>query len=80
LFGEESDPGRVLHRDSVSRSLLDGATVPVMLDPHPVVFEMDDQALQAEFDFADEFDLDDPDREALSRMTQASASASPRPR
>jgi type I restriction enzyme R subunit len=68
LFGEERDPGRVLHRYSVSRSLLDGATVPVMLDPHPVLFEMNDQALQAEFDqFADDFDLDDPDREALSR-------------
>ncbi|WP_069164875.1 type I restriction endonuclease subunit R [Nocardia altamirensis] len=68
LFGEEKDPGRVLHRYSVSRSLLDGATVPVMLDPHPVSFEMNDEELQAEFDqFADEFDLDDPDREALSR-------------
>ncbi|MEE2061540.1 type I restriction endonuclease subunit R [Rhodococcus artemisiae] len=68
LFGEESDPGRVLHRYSVSRSLRDGATVPVMLDPHPVAFELDDQALQAEFDqFADDFDLDDPDRETLSR-------------
>ncbi|MEU8909092.1 type I restriction endonuclease subunit R [Streptomyces mirabilis] len=68
LFGEETDPGRVLHRYSVSRSLLDEATVPVMLDPHPVAFEIDDQLLQAEFDqFADEFDLDDPDREALSR-------------
>ncbi|MET7631777.1 HsdR family type I site-specific deoxyribonuclease [Streptomyces sp. NPDC005499] len=68
LFGEETDPGRVLHRYSVSRSLLDEATVPVMLDPRPVAFEMNDQALQAEFDqFADEFDLDEPDREALSR-------------
>ncbi|SMD14752.1 type I restriction endonuclease subunit R [Kibdelosporangium aridum] len=68
LFGEESDPGRVLHRYSVSRSLLDEATVPVMLDPRPVAFEMNDQDLQAEFDqFADDFDLDDPDREALSR-------------
>lgn len=68
LFGEETDPGRVLHRYSVSRSLLDEATVPVLLDPHPVAFEIDDQALQAEFDqFADDFDLDDPDREALSR-------------
>jgi len=68
LFGEESDPGRVLHRYSVTRSLRDEATVPVMLDPHPVSFEMNDQELQAEFDqFADEFDLDDPDREALSR-------------
>lgn len=68
LFGEETDPGRVLHRYSVSRSLLDEATVPVLLDPHPVAFEIDDRALQAEFDqFADEFDLDDPDREALSR-------------
>ncbi|WP_412540089.1 HsdR family type I site-specific deoxyribonuclease [Longispora sp. K20-0274] len=68
LFGEQTDPGSVLHRYSVSRSLLDEATVPVMLDPHPVAFEMNDQALQAEFDqFADDFDLDDPDREALSR-------------
>ncbi|RCG17273.1 type I restriction endonuclease subunit R [Sphaerisporangium album] len=68
LFGEETDTDRVLHRYSVSRSLLDGATVPVMLDPHPVAFEINDQALQAEFDqFADDFDLDDPDREALSR-------------
>lgn len=68
LFGEETDPGKVLHRYSVSRSLLDEATVPVMLDPRPVSFEIDDQALQAEFDqFADDFDLDDPDRETLSR-------------
>ncbi|MDF2897939.1 MAG: Restriction enzyme type helicase subunit [Rhodococcus erythropolis] len=68
LFGEETDPGRVLHRYSVSRSLLDEATVPVMLDPHPVAFDLNDQALQAEFDqFADDFDLDDPDRETLSR-------------
>ena len=68
LFGDATDPGRVLHRYSVSRSLLDEATVPVMLDPRPVVFEMDDEALQAEFDqFADDFDLDDPDRETLSR-------------
>ncbi|TLP57842.1 type I restriction endonuclease subunit R [Microbispora triticiradicis] len=68
LFGEETDPDRVLHRYSVSRSLLDGATVPIMLDPHPVAFEINDQALQAEFDqFADNFDLDDPDRESLSR-------------
>ena len=52
----------------MSRSLLDEATVPVMLDPRPVVFEMDDEALQAEFDqFADDFGLDDPDRETLSR-------------
>lgn len=68
LFGEAGDPGRVLHRYSVSRSLMDEATVPVMLDPHPVAFELDDQDLQAEFDqFADDFDLDDPDRENLSR-------------
>ncbi|WP_416903223.1 type I restriction endonuclease subunit R [Micromonospora echinospora] len=68
LFGEETDPGRVLHRYSVSRSLRDEATVPVMLDPHPVSFEMNDRELQAEFDqFADNFNLDDPDRETLSR-------------
>jgi type I restriction enzyme R subunit len=68
LFGDERDPGRVLHRYTSTRSLRDEATVPVMLDPHPIVFEMNDLALQAEFDeFADTFDLDDPDRETLSR-------------
>ena len=68
LFGDEQDPGKVLHRYSVSRSLRDEATVPVLLDPHPVAFDLDDQALQAEFNaFADDFDLDDPDREILSR-------------
>ncbi|WP_454852444.1 type I restriction endonuclease subunit R [Promicromonospora soli] len=68
LFGDPSDPGGVLHRYSVTRSLLDGATVPVLLDPHPVGFEMNDKSLQAEFDeFADANDLDDADREALSR-------------
>lgn len=68
LFGDEHDPGKVLHRYSVSRSLRDEATVPVLLDPHPVAFELDDAALQAEFDqFAEDFDLDDPDREILSR-------------
>ncbi|MFF5291916.1 type I restriction endonuclease subunit R [Paractinoplanes globisporus] len=68
LFGDENDPDKVLHRYSVSRSLQDEATVPVMLDPHPVSFQIDDAELQAEFDqFADDFDLDDPDREALSR-------------
>jgi len=68
LFGDEQDPGKVLHRYSVSRSLADEATVPVLLDPHPVAFELDDAALQAEFDqFAEDFDLDDPDREILSR-------------
>ncbi|GAA3239944.1 HsdR family type I site-specific deoxyribonuclease [Actinocorallia longicatena] len=68
LFGDQADPGRVLHRYSVSRSLLDEATVPVMLDPRPVSFEINAERLQAEFDqFADDFDLDDPDRELLSR-------------
>lgn len=68
LFGDTKDPDRVLHRYSMTRSLLDEATVPVILEPHPVGFEMNDKALQEEFDeFADEQDLDDADREALSR-------------
>ena len=68
LFGQKGDPDRVMHRYSVTRSLMDEATVPVVLDPHPIVFEMDGNELQAEFDqFADDFDLDDPDREIMSR-------------
>lgn len=72
LFGEETDPGRVLRQYSVCWSLLDETTVPVMLDLHPVVFEMDDQALQAEFDqFADDL----PRR---PRPCPASSGVSPR--
>lgn len=68
LFGAAADPGRVLHRYSVTRSLRDEATVPILLDPHPVGFEMHDATLQAEFDeFADANDLDEIDREALTR-------------
>ncbi|MCD0444304.1 HsdR family type I site-specific deoxyribonuclease [Glycomyces sp. A-F 0318] len=68
LFGGEEDPGRVLHRYTATRSLLDEATVPVMLESHPVLFEMNNQALQDEFDqFARDFDLDDVDAETLSR-------------
>jgi type I restriction enzyme R subunit len=68
LFGDEADPDRVIHRYSMTRSLEDEATVPVALEPHPVGFEMNDRTLQSEFDaFADEQDLDDIDREALSR-------------
>ncbi|WP_329367934.1 hypothetical protein OG896_22170 [Streptomyces sp. NBC_00669] len=68
LFGEETDPDRVLYRYSVSRSLRDEAPVPVVLNTHPVVFWINDRALQAELDqFADDFDLDDPERETRSR-------------
>ncbi|MFD7022499.1 type I restriction endonuclease subunit R [Promicromonospora sukumoe] len=68
LFGDPDDEGGVLHRYSVTRSLRDEATVPVLLEPHPVGFEVNDAALQAEFDeFADDNYLDETDRELLSR-------------
>ncbi|MZG04209.1 HsdR family type I site-specific deoxyribonuclease [Streptomyces sp. SID5614] len=68
LFSEPEDPDGVLHRYTATRSIKDEATVPVMLEPRPVGFDMDDDELQAQFDaFADANNLDDTDREALSR-------------
>lgn len=68
LFGHPADPDGVLHRYSVTRSLRDEATVPVLLEPHPVSFDVSDEALQAEFDaFADGKDLDNLDRKTLAQ-------------
>ncbi|GAB2677525.1 HsdR family type I site-specific deoxyribonuclease [Saccharopolyspora gloriosae] len=68
LFGDPADPNRVMHRYSMTRSLLDEATVPVALHSHPVGFDVDDEQLQAEFDaFADVQGLDEHDRDVLSR-------------
>lgn len=68
IFSDPADPDGVMHRYTATRSIKDEATVPVMLEPHPVGFQMDDAELQNQFDeFADANDLDDVDREALSR-------------
>lgn len=68
LFGDPDDPDRVMHHYSVTRSLRDEATVPVLLEPRPVGFEANDIELQKQFDeFADTNNLDYADRETLSR-------------
>ena len=68
LFGHPDDPDGVMHRYSVTRSLLDEATVPVLLEPHPVSFDVADEALQKEFDeFADGRNLDNLDRKTLAQ-------------
>lgn len=68
LFGDPSDPDRVMHRYSMSRSLMDEATVPVALEAHPVGFNLNDEALQKEFDeFAAKENLDNADQATLSR-------------
>lgn len=68
LFGDRGDRDGVLHHYSVTRSLGDEATVPVLFESHPVGFDLNERALQEEFDkFADANDLDDDDRETLSR-------------
>ncbi|BDO43150.1 HsdR family type I site-specific deoxyribonuclease [Cellulomonas sp. NTE-D12] len=68
LFGDPSDPKRVLHYYGATRSLADEATVPVLFEPHPVKFETDTNGLEDEFGkFAEANELDDVDKETLSR-------------
>jgi len=68
LFGDPGDPGMVMHHYSVTRSLRDEATVPVLLEPRPVGFDANDEELQRQFDeFAASNDLDEADKATLTR-------------
>jgi type I restriction enzyme R subunit len=68
LFGDPADPRMVMHHYSVTRSLRDEATVPVLLEPRPVGFDADDEELQRQFDeFAATNNLDDADKATLTR-------------
>lgn len=68
LFGDDEDPDGVLHHYSMTRSLADEATVPILFESHPVGFDVNQEALKKEFEeFAEQHDLDDADRRTLSK-------------
>jgi type I restriction enzyme R subunit len=68
LFGCESDEGRYMNRYSYRQSIRDGATNPVKFEPRLAELRVDRKAIDEEFKrIADENDLDDEERAALSK-------------
>ena len=74
LFGDPDDPGRVLNAYDTDRSIADGTTVPILIQPRPVKFSLDKDELDKAFnDLAAEEGLDDEAKERLAnRHTRTS--------
>ncbi len=67
LFGDVSDPGWVLNRYSIERSIADGSSVPIHVEPRLVDFHINRTALDEAFAaMADEEGLSDEEREVLA--------------
>jgi type I restriction enzyme R subunit len=67
LFGDPGDPGWVLNRYSIERSIADGASVPIHVETRLVDFHIDKIALDEAFAaMADEEGLSDEERELLA--------------
>lgn len=75
LFGDQSDPGWVINQYSMERSIADGASVPVHVEPRLVDFHVDRKKLDEAFDaMVAEEGLTDEERELLaSKATSAAA-------
>jgi type I restriction enzyme R subunit len=75
LFGDQADPGWVINQYSMERSIADGASVPVHVEPRLVDFHVDRQKLDEAFDaMVAEEGLTDEQRELLaSKATSAAA-------
>ncbi len=68
MFGDPDDPDGALNHYSVERSIYDGATLPVHVETRLVNFHFDGDVLQQAFDsLAEEEDLDDEEKEFISR-------------
>jgi len=68
LFGDPDDPGWILNQYTIERSIADGASVPVHVEPRLVDFQIDHDKLDAEFEaLADDEQLTDEERESLAR-------------
>jgi type I restriction enzyme R subunit len=68
LFGDPSDPGRVMNTYSIERSIADGATLPVHVETRLVDFHLDKSGLDEAFaEMAEEERLSDVEREILIR-------------
>lgn len=67
LFGDPDDPGWVLNRYSIERSIADGASVPIHVETRLVDFHIDKAALDEAFAaMADEEGLSEEERELLA--------------
>lgn len=67
-FGEPTDPGGVLNHYSVERSIADGATLPIHIEPRLVDFHIDHDAMDEAFhELADAEQLDEEQRGYLAR-------------
>ena len=67
LFGDPDDPGWVLNRYSIERSITDGSSVPIHVETRLVDFHIDKAALDEAFAaMADEEGLTDDERELLA--------------
>jgi type I restriction enzyme R subunit len=67
LFGDPDDPGHALNTYDSDRSIADGMTVPMHVSARLVKFNIDKEALEAEFQaLALAENLDDADKEVLA--------------
>lgn len=67
LFGDPDDPGWVLNRYTIERSISDGSSVPIHVETRLVDFHIDKEALDEAFAaMADEEGLTDEEREVLA--------------
>lgn len=67
LFGDPNDPGWVMNRYPMERSITDGSSVPIHVETRLVDFHIDKQALDEAFAaMADEEALTDEERELLA--------------
>ncbi|MBB1043281.1 HsdR family type I site-specific deoxyribonuclease [Dietzia sp. DQ11-44] len=68
LFGDPQDPGHALSEYSMERSIHDGASVPVHVEPRLVNWHLDTETMDAEFDALVEAEgLSEDERDKLVR-------------
>lgn len=69
LFGDRDDPGFLLHEYTASRSIADGATVPIHVETRLVDYHLDSTALDEAFeDLAAEEALNEEERAFVARQ------------
>lgn len=72
LFGDPNDPGFVLNQYSMERSIADGSSVPIHVEPRLVDFNIDREALDEAFAaMAEEERLDEGQRELLAERASS---------
>jgi len=74
LFGDPDDPDRTLSEYSMERSIHDGASVPVHVEPRMVAWQLDSESLDAEFaEMAAAENLTEDERDKLVRRVGRAA-------